>query len=69
MFTKDNKPFHYIMQWSLSIVDTIGTQLAWGGGDGHSRMIVFLKYLPNNFPTTVLQELEKGVQLNGLSER
>ena len=57
------------MQWSLSIVDTIGTQLAWGGGDGHSRMIVFLKYLPNNFPTTVLQELEKGVQLNGLSER
>ena len=53
-------------------MDTIGTQLAWGGGrgvDGHSRMIVFLKYLPNNFPTTVLQELEKSVQLNGLSEK
>ena len=26
--TKDNTPFHYITQWSLSIVDTIGTQLA-----------------------------------------
>ena len=40
-----------------------------GGVDGHFRMIVFWSACQITFATTVLQELEKSVQLNGLPEK
>ena len=59
------------MPYGILMVTTSlsGAEFMGGGGDEYSRMIVFLKCLPNNFATTVLQELEKGVQLYGLPEK